>query len=426
MLDHRSGLGSLEESNSPPVVRKFGRISIIVLVVTGLLALILPWQQFVRGSGRVVAFNPLERPQVLEAPLSGRLIRSNVVEGQTVQAGEILFEMADNDPNRLVNLETQFLAAQAQQEAANEKVVQMRDQLFQKREAFPQAVAAAQQKLDAARFSAQTAELQFERIRRLYENPLGGLASQREFELATLDRDRTAAALLQAEADLEKVRLDGRADIAKAQADLATAQADSASKAQSVASYRSTLDQTRTLVVRAPRDGTIFRVDATEGTFLSAGKPLATIVPDTDQRMVELWMDGNDVPLVQARDTAADGTVLSRGDPVRLQFEGWPAVQFIGWPSVARGTFGGEVVLVDPTDDGTGRFRVLVAPLPDTVAGGEVVDWPGARWLRQGVQVNGWVLLRRVPLWYEIWRQLNGFPPALSESPGGSSMSGGK
>jgi hypothetical protein len=106
---------------------------------------------------------------------------------------------------------------------------------------------------------------------------------------------------------------------------------------------------------------------------------------------------------------------------VRLQFEGWPAVQFVGWPSVARGTFGGEVVLIDPTDDGTGRFRVLVAPRPDVVNDGtEVVEWPGPRWLRQGVQVNGWVLLNRVPLWYEIWRQLNGFPPALADRPAGA------
>jgi hypothetical protein len=103
---------------------------------------------------------------------------------------------------------------------------------------------------------------------------------------------------------------------------------------------------------------------------------------------------------------------------VRVQFEGWPAIQFIGWPSVARGTFGGEVVLIDPTDDGTGRFRVLVAPKPDVVDDGtEVVEWPGTRWLRQGVQVNGWVLLQRVPLWFEIWRQLNGFPPALPTDP---------
>lgn len=428
MLDHYSGLATLNEAQSPAIVRNLVRISLVILLLYTAFILVMPWQQFVSGKGRVVAYDPLERPLTLEAPLSGRLARSFVVEGQSVRRGEVLFEMADNDPNLLANLQIQLDAAEAQAVAATEKVQQMREQLAQTREALPRAVDAAQQKLEAARYAARTAALQFDRIQELYRNPMGGLASQRDFELAELERDRTQAALLQAEADLDKTRLDGRSGVNKAQADLNQAVADSAAKAQSVASYRSQVDQTRTLEVRAPVDGTIFRVRASEGSFLSSGKALATIVPETDNRMVELWMDGNDIPLVQARETAPDGTVARAGSPVRLQFEGWPAVQFIGWPSVARGTFGGEVILIDPTDDGTGRFRILVAPDPDVVNDGEeVVEWPGPRWLRQGVQTNGWVLLQQVPLWYEIWRQLNGFPPALPsppESGGGSEYSG--
>jgi hypothetical protein len=97
---------------------------------------------------------------------------------------------------------------------------------------------------------------------------------------------------------------------------------------------------------------------------------------------------------------------------VRLQFEGWPAVQFVGWPSVAVGTFGGKVNRVYPTDDGRGNFRVVVTPndhLP------REDGWPDDQYLRQGVRANGWVLLRQVPLGYEIWRLLNGFPPTVSK-----------
>jgi hypothetical protein len=101
---------------------------------------------------------------------------------------------------------------------------------------------------------------------------------------------------------------------------------------------------------------------------------------------------------------------------VRLVFEGFPGVQFAGWPSVAVGTFGGTVDLVDATDNGQGAFRVLV--LPD-----ESEDpWPGDPYLRQGVKVNGWVLLNQVPLWYEIWRKLNGFPPTIADGPPGSKV----
>ena len=426
MLDHRLEFPASDEARSPEIVRRFGRITAIVSVVYVIAIAVLPWQQFVRGDGRVVAYNPLERPLVLEAPLSGRLVRSNVVEGQTVRAGDVLFQMADNDPNFLANLQIQQEAARTQLDAAADKVIQLREQLRLKEEALPEAIAAADQKLAAAEVAARTAQLQYERVEGLYNNPLGGLTSQRELELATLERDKTAAELRTAQADRRKVELDGRGDIDKLRSEVNAARGDSASKAQSLASVTSRVNQSQTLTVTAPRDGVIFRVNATEGTFLSAGKPLATIVPETDQRMVELWMDGNDVPLVQAREVGPGGEIVREGSPVRLQFEGWPAVQFIGWPSVARGTFGGEVLLIDPTDDGTGRFRILVAPDPDTLRNGEEVEWPGPQWLRQGVQTRGWVLLQRVPLWYEIWRQLNGFPPALPTSPDGSSSSSGK
>ncbi|MCA9209472.1 MAG: HlyD family efflux transporter periplasmic adaptor subunit, partial [Planctomycetales bacterium] len=151
------------------------------------------------------------------------------------------------------------------------------------------------------------------------------------------------------------------------------------------------------LTIYAPRDGTLFRLNVFErGQILKEGDELFTIVPDTTERAVELWVAGNDTPLIRP------------GDHVRLQFEGWPAVQFAGWPSVAVGTFGGEVMTIDSTDDGTGKFRILIQP------DGEV-GWPSERFLRQGVRANGWVLLKQVPLGYEIWRQLNGFPPVISK-----------
>ena len=125
------------------------------------------------------------------------------------------------------------------------------------------------------------------------------------------------------------------------------------------------------------------------------------------------------MPLIQARVSDERGNVISYGSPVRLQFEGWPALQLVGWPSIAVGTFGGEVMLIDPTDNGQGKFRILVGPKPDVVTRDgkavEIRDWPENQWLRQGIRANGWVLLQEVPLWFEIWRQVNGFPPALTK-----------
>ncbi len=153
----------------------------------------------------------------------------------------------------------------------------------------------------------------------------------------------------------------------------------------------------RSQLVRSPLSGTIIqRLSGKVNVLVKEADRLALLVPDTQSRAVELWLDGNDIPLIR------------KGQHVRLQFEGWPAIQFSGWPSVAVGTFGGRVELVDPTDNGKGLFRILVVP--------ERGDkWPGPKFLRQGVRANGWVLLNRVHLWFELWRRANGFPPAVNE-----------
>ncbi len=164
-----------------------------------------------------------------------------------------------------------------------------------------------------------------------------------------------------------------------------------------IADLEGDLRAQNTQLVSAPRDGRVFRLSVnTESSIVRGGEVLLQIVPLTSQPAVELWVRGVDAPLIEP------------GRKVRLQFEGWPAVQFVGWPSVAVGTFGGVVSLVDPTDSGNGRFRTLVVPDSDDA------PWPNDRWLRQGVRAKGWVLLDKVRLWYELWRQLNAFPPVVA------------
>jgi membrane fusion protein, adhesin transport system len=152
--------------------------------------------------------------------------------------------------------------------------------------------------------------------------------------------------------------------------------------------------------VVAPRDGTVLRMLAAQGAeYVAAGDAIATLVPDTTSRAVELLLSGRDGPLVTA------------GRRVRLQFEGWPAVQFVGWPSVAVGTFPGVVAFVDSAADPQGRSRVVIVPDPNAE------PWPSSALLRQGIRANGWVLLDRVRLGFELWRQWNGFPASTSMPP---------
>ncbi len=160
-----------------------------------------------------------------------------------------------------------------------------------------------------------------------------------------------------------------------------------------------------TRVIRSPRTGTVLRTaGANSADLISRGEPLMEIVPDTERLAVEMWMRGVDAPLVDV------------GRRARVQFEGWPAVQFAGWPSVAVGTFGGVVAQVDAQAALDGRVRVLVVPDPAED------PWPDRRFLRQGVRASGWVQLETVSSGYEIWRQLNAFPPSIrsgSEGPAG-------
>ncbi|MHC4893713.1 MAG: hypothetical protein ACYTFV_10170 [Planctomycetota bacterium] len=66
---------------------------------------------------------------------------------------------------------------------------------------------------------------------------------------------------------------------------------------------------------------------------------------------------------------------------------------------------------VDAQGNAEGKFRVLILPDPQDTG------WPDRRYLRQGVRTKGWLLLDSVSLGYEIWRNLNAFPPSVREAP---------
>lgn len=166
-------------------------------------------------------------------------------------------------------------------------------------------------------------------------------------------------------------------------------------------------------LVRAPRNGVIQRISGGDkATMVSQGEVLATFAPTEAKRVVEIYVDGRDAPLIR------------KGQQVRLEFEGWPAIQFSGWPSVARGLFDGEVQQVDLAASQNGLFRVLVREAPGKAR------WPGEPYVRLGANVRGWVAMEQVSVGFELWRQLNDFPlqnPALTEQGStGMTQTGGK
>ncbi len=393
---------------------------LLLLVITAVALTFLPWQQSARGYGRVLALSPQERVQEVLSPSKGIIerISEGLVEGSYVRRGQELLELKPMAVNLQDQVDAQRANLQSKLEIANQKVDIYTANVENYKSVRQFTIAAAEQAIEAAKAKlaakessipgyeskVRQAKLNYERQRQLQRS---GLAATKEVEKLEKDLDVALAELEQLKADVmtaqselaeKKADLDGKrtkaeTEVQKAEGDLAAARSDVETINKDLGDLDIKLGELDRLVVRAPANGTIHRLPVFVGgqTVKESGY-LLTIVPEVTEPAVELLIDGNDLPLVHL------------GDEVRLQFEGWPAIQFSGWPAVARGTFGGKVTTIDLTDDGIGRFRVLVTQ-PDKA------EWPESRYLRQGVQANGWVMLDTVPLYYEIWRQLNGFPP---------------
>lgn len=337
---HRDVFTTLESLRIPRVMRVTGWMIAFGLVLAALFLVFAPWVQTTSGPGSVVALDPNDRQQEINALVAGRISEWFVRDGSTVKVGDPIVKIVDNDPQLLDRLQAE------------------REQVLAKQR--------------AAETAAMTAEIDLRRTQALFEE---GLAARRELEQARIKVEELRSRVAEAAAELTRVEVN--------------------------------LSRQSVQYVRAPRDGTILRVNAGDvATFIQAGQPVATFVPDNADRAIELYIDGRDVALVRP------------GQQVRLQFEGWPMVQFSGWPSVAVGTFGGEVQTIDPTAQPNGRFRVLVKETEDARHA-----WPDPRFLRFGAKARGWILLGRVSVGYELWRQLNNFPPNFPAQGGGGSPS---
>jgi len=418
----------------PNAIRTLALMLFVLLIVAPATLLLAPWQQNVTGQGKVSAIHPSDRQQPIDSPVDGRVLRWHVVEGTRVKQGDPVVDVTDIDPaflSRIVlereNLLRRIEAARAREVSLGERIAGLdgsrRNSLDANQSRIETAsdrVQASEKALTAAEATLVADRLNLDRQKKLIEK---GLTSTRAVELAQMAYDRAVAeversrAAVNAEknsrsvlmADQEKITTDFKASIEDAKASRAAALTEVANANIELQRVDARLSRQESQTVRAPRDGTIFRLLAQPGSeVLKAGDAVALLVPEATQVVVELWVNGNDAPLI------------TPGRDVRLQFEGWPAIQFVGWPSVAVGTFGGKVLLVDSTDNGEGKFRVLVTPDPNDE------PWPSSRWLRQGVRTNGWVLLNQVKLGFELWRQFNGFPPTVAIAEPGKTTTGGK
>ncbi len=394
----------------------------------------LPWQQNVTALGKVTAYSPSERVQSIDAPVSGLINRWHVQEGSQVKEGDLLLEIADTDPNfkqRLEaqrdNLQTKLGAKQDElraYELQRQNLTAARDAKISaaqyKLDVATQKIRSSQEAVNSAQATLDAASLQLQRLQRLLGD---GLVSKRDMELAERDHiiasrnmnsaqaqwQSAKAEASSAQADIQQVRSDTQAYLDSTTAVINKIKGEMADSENSLHSSEISLSRQNMQKIVAPRAGTIFRLPVnSQSQIIKQGDPLLVIVPHTSERAVELWVDGRDAPLI------------TRDSVVRLEFEGWPAIQVPGWAQVGVGTFEGKIAFVDPTDNGSGHFRIMVVPREGTP------EWPSPRFLRQGISAKGWVLLERVTIGYELWRLLNGFPPRIPHEPVPLNSGGGK
>ena len=438
-FSHSAPFSSLQRVRTPRLARWVARLLLLGFLLSPVALLFVPWQQTVQGRGQIVAFAPTERKQVVTALVGGQVRKWHVVEGSKVKIGNAIADIDDNDAELTGRLDAQRKFLLSLRKAAEEEAAEQNRAVEAQEKAAAASVGAAKANRDAAALLVDVAkqtrknnefalgfeQRRFEMFDKLFKDKqFGGLESELSRDEAKMRADRAATDVKRAEAEVKRAdaalltsdslvlqaEANGLSTVATTRRDLRRAEQNVFAVERELQEIDTRIERFKARFVKAPCDGVVFRIsaDGQTGQFVKEGDELAVIVPNTTDRVVELLIDGVDAPLI-----AAHMEQTGRGPHVRLQFEGWPGVQFAGWPSVATGTFGGRVRQIDPTDDGNGRFRILVEP--EEMFDGD--RWPEGLYLRQGNQAVGWVFLNRVTLGYELWRQFNGFPPVVAPKP---------
>lgn len=410
---------------------------LISILIFSFLCLFLPWQQNIEGTGQITALTPQDRPQEINAIIGGRIKEWRVVEGQYVSKGDtiaILDEIKSEyfDPELLKRLSEQ-LDAKSQGISANQNKIQALGALIQARQSGLQlSLEKARNKYQQARLKITMDSADYEAGKVAFEIAKRQMASyndlykpsneteisvisQTDWEKRRNNLQEEQAKLINKEnkllvsknefintkIELSSLEAEYADKISKAQSDLSSSVATLADKEGELSKLRNYYAnmniRNNQYYIVAPQDGYIVKtLKSGIGETIKETSALCTIQPTNPQVAAEIYINAMDVPLI------------SKGRQVRLEFDGWPALQVTGWPSVAVGTFGGIVQVIDYVDSKEGKYRILVVPDP-------AEPWPEQ--LRVGSGAYGWVMLDDVSVWYEIWRQLNGFPPSLYDEP---------
>ena len=403
-------------------IRKWFWATIISLIII----LFLPWTQNIRTEGSVTTLRQEQRPQQLNTVIPGKVVKWHVKEGDYVKQGDTIITLSEVkdeyfNPELLERTKQQIDAKQASVESYENKAgtAALQADALQKAMGLKNSqydnkikqqrlkVIADSMDMLAAQKDFKIATRQYKRQKVMYDSGLVSLTQLEQrnqaYQNAIAKKQSAEIKFTNSKQELVIIQLEQSATIqdytdkiSKAQGDrfaslseAATGQGEIAKMENQYSNYNIRTQQ-RTIV--APQNGQVVQArKAGIGEVVKDGEMIVEIVPTNFQYAVEMFVKPVDLPLV------------SIGQKVRLVFDGFPAVVFSGWPAASYGTFGGRVVAVESSVSDNKLFRVLIAEDP-----GEK-PWP--KMLRMGGGAKGIALLKNVRVWYELWREINGFPP---------------
>lgn len=403
----------------------FLKISLTAIIFL-LILLSLPWTQNIQAPGNVTALRPDQRPQSIHSIIPGRIVKWHVKEGDFVNKGDtILFisEIKDEyfDPSLLKNTEQQLKAKELSVSSYMEKVKALDNQVDAMNQTRMLKLEQAQNKvqqallkiksdsidLQASILNEKIAQEQLQRMEQLYRE---GLKSLTDLESRKLKLQEASAKKISQEnkvltsrneminslVELSAIKTEFNDKIAKTESDKYSA-LSSMYDAEAVVTklqnqYMNYSVRSGYYYITSPQDGYITKAMKTGiGENIKEGEEIVSIMPSNYELAVEMYVMPIDLPLIE------------KNQPVKIQFDGWPAVVFSGWPNVSYGTYDGKVVAIDNFISENGKYRLLVAA--------DSTSYPWPKELRVGAGANTMSLLKDVPIWYELWRKINGFPP---------------
>lgn len=401
-------------------------VSFLILIAI----LFLPWTQNIQTDGKVTTLQPGQRPQTIQSTIAGRIEKWYVQEGELVKKGDTIVNLSEIkaeyfDPDLVARTEQQVRAKEGTIDSYTDKVRALENQIDAMKTELSLKTEQLQNKIRQTRFklASDSADMvqaiiqdslagqQYQRTQNLFEQ---GIKSRTDVEDKQVKLQETNAKrisarnkyeaarneLTNARIALNSIRYEYNQKIAKAESDKFSTLSnrfDAEGSVNKLKIQASNYERRSSFYyIVAPQDCFITKaITPGIGETVKEGEGIVTIMPADYELAVELFIKPMDLPLVKI------------GQEVRFIFDGWPAFIFSGWPGQSFGTYSGNIVAIDNMiTDEKGLYRILVSPDDSEY---NAKPWPDA--LRVGSGAEGIALLNNVPLWYEIWRQLNGFPP---------------